>query len=185
MTAQSQKEKEPAYCQEAFDSHVMDKGDVMERLREQWIALSQLEWPLTLANHEALRKAAEAVDANLMRFAISQLRSQLEEAAVRDTSRLIAELVFDTTEGQEALKRLEGWLDAAPCWPVLAKENWAEAVRQAARVVVDTLTESGVQIDTKTQATLADQVGRLELKDLLPQATIGRLFPATQEPREW
>lgn len=185
MTAKSQKEKKPAYRQEAYDSHVLDKGDVMERLREQWVALSQLEWPLTLADHEALRKAAEAIDTNLIRFAISTLRTQLEEAAVRDTSRLIAERVLDTSEAQESLKRWEAWLNAAPCWPALAKDNWAEAVRQASETVVETLAEAGVRLDSKAQAALSDQVGRLEIEDLLPRATIERLFPATPEPREW
>jgi len=184
MTAKSQKEK-TAYRQEAYDEHVLYRGDAMDRLQEQWIALAQMEWPPTLGDHDALRKAAGELDVTLIRYALSSLRSHLEEAATRDTARLIAELVLDTTLTDKSLKRWEAWLDAAPCWPVLAKDNWAEAVRQAAWIVVETLSESGVQLDSKAQAELADQVGRLEMEDLLPKATIERLFPATPEAREW
>lgn len=184
MTANSQKEK-PPYRQEAFNDHALDRGDAMERLRKQWVAVGQLEWPMTLANHDALRKAAGDIDTNLIRFAIRTLQDYLEEAAIRDTGRLIAERVLDTSEAQEALKRWEAWLDAAPFWPALAKENWAEAVRQAAWLVVETLSESGVKLDATAQAELAEQVGRLEIEDLLPKTMIERFFPTSREEREW
>lgn len=184
MTAKSQKEK-PAYRQEDFDSHVLDREDAMQRLRVQWFALTQLEWPQTLDNHEALRKAIGEIDGDLIRYAIGKLKADLEEAATQDAGRLIAEQVLDTTENQDSIQRWEAWLDAAPCWAALARENWAEAVRLAASVVVETLSDAGVQLNGKAEAELKAQVGRLEIEDLLPKATIERLFPANLDPREW
>lgn len=184
MTAKSQKEN-PPYRQETYDSPCLMIGDAMERLREQWIALAQMEWPPTLSNHEALRQAAGDLDVTLIRYSLSSLRSHLTEVAIRDTARLLAELVLDTSQTDNSLKRWEAWLNAAPCWPGLAKDNWAEAVRQAAWLVVEGLSESGVELDSTAQAELAEQIGRLEMEDLLPKATIDRLFPATPEEREW
>lgn len=125
------------------------------------------------------------IDVPLTRYALSTLCSQLEEAAVSDTARLVAEVVLDTSPEQDALKRLEAWLDAAQCWPAMARENWPEAVRLAASRVVEALNDAGLQLDAKAEAELAAKVGRLEIVDLLPKATIERLFPATPEHREW
>lgn len=184
MTIKREKEK-PSYCQETYASHVLNKGDAMQRLDEQWLAICQLEWSPTLADHESLRKAAGEININLIRYSLSMLKSNLQEAAVRDTGRLITELVLDTSEAQESQKRWEAWLDAAPFWSMLAKQNWPEAARQAAWSVVEALTDSGVQLDSAAEAALAEQVGRLEIEDLLPKTTIERLFPATPEQSEW
>ncbi len=184
MIAKSQKEK-PTYLQEAYDSTCLKKGNAMERLGDQWGAIVQMEWTPTLSDHEALREAAGNLDVTLIRYALSSLLSNLEKAAISDTARLIAEHVLETSLKNEAVQRWEAWLGAAPCWPVLAKENWAEAVRQAAWLVVETLSESGVKLDATAQAELAEQVGRLEIEDLLPKTMIERFFPATPKEREW
>lgn len=183
MATKSQKEK-PSYRQEAYQAYCLSEGDAMERLYEQWTALSQLQWPSTLDDHEALRKVAEEIDTDLIRYAISALRTHLQEAAIRDTGRLIAERVLDTTLKQTSLQRWESWLGAAPCWPTLAQDNWPEAVRQAAKIVVEALSEAGVQVDPQAEEALADQVGRLSIEDLLPKATIERLFPTSSETKE-
>lgn len=182
MTTPKQKSN---YRQEAYDSHVFAKGDALERLREQWAVIGLLDWPPTRADHGALQKAVVQIDVQLTRYALSSLCSQLEEAAVCDIARLVAEVVLDTSSTQDALKRLEAWLGTAPCWTAMARENWPEAVRQAANKVVAALNDAGVQLDAKAEAELAAKVGRLEIEDLLPQATIERLFPPDSKAREW
>jgi len=182
MSTQQQKQN---YRQEAYDSHVLAEGDALERLREQWALIGLLDWQPTCANYESLQKAVMQIDVQLTRYALSTLCSQLEEAAVSDTARLVAEVVLDTSSTQDALKRLEAWLGTAPCWTAMARENWPEAVRQAASRVVAALNDAGVQIDAKAEAELAAKVGQLEIGDLLPKATIERLFPATPQHRKW
>ena len=184
MTAKSQKEK-PAYRQEAYDSTYLKKGNALERLGDQWGAIAVMEWSPTLSNHDALREAAENLDVNLIRYALSSLLSNLEKAAISDTARLIAEHVLETSLKNDTVLRWEAWLDAAPCWPTLARENWAEAVRQAAWLVIEALSKSGVELDETAQAELAEQVGHLEIEDLLPKALIERFFPEKPVEREW
>lgn len=183
MAAKSQKEK-PSYRQLAYHVTCLAEGNAMDRLHAQWISLSQLEWPLIIADEKALRKTLEAIDVELIRFAIGALRTHLQEAAIRDCSRLIAEQVLDTTQKQESLRRWEAWLGVAPCWPTLALNNWPEAVSLAAEIVVEALAEAGVQVDPQAEAALADQVGRLSIQDLLPKATIERHFPADTGTQE-
>lgn len=178
------KNRKPSYRQQAYDNRLLGDGDAVVRLREQWGVIGQFVWQPTIDDHEALRKVATELDVPLVRYALTSMRSHLQEAAIRDTARLIAELVLDTSPTEKSLKNWEAWLDAAPCWPAMAKDNWAEAVRQAAWIVVEVLTESGVQFDTEAQAALADQVARLEIEDLLPKATIERLFPENPEGQE-
>lgn len=182
MSTQKQKQN---YRQEAYDSHVFGKGDALERLREQWALIGLLDWQPTCANYEALQKAVMQIDVQLTRYALSSLCSQLEEAAVSDIARLVAEVVLDTTPQQDALKRLEGWLDAAQCWPAMAKENWPEAIRRAAGIVVESLTDVGVLLDPKAQSALEAQVGKLSIEDLLPKSTIERVFPPDSKERAW
>lgn len=179
------KTKKADYCQAKFDSHYLANGDAHVRLREQWDVIGRFAWPPTVDDPEALRALAAEVDVPLLRFSLSLMRSQMEEAAAEDTSSLIAELVLDTSQNNEARKRLEAWLDTAPCWPTLAKDNWSEAVRKAGTIVIETLTEAGVQLDAKSEAELAKQVGALSIEDLLPKETMERLFPVEPEEREW
>lgn len=136
-------------------------------------------------NTEAPTQAVEEIDEDLIRYAIATLRSHLQEAAILDTGRLIAERVLDTSEKQESLTCWEAWLSAAPCWPALARENWPEAVRQAAQLVVEEMIKAGITLDSKAEAALAEQVGKLEIEDLLPKSTFERLFPPKQEARGW
>ena len=173
------------YRQSKFEAHYLSNGDAHLRLREQWDVVGQFAWPLTIDDPEALRAVVADVDVPLLRFAVSFMRDQMEEAAAVDASRLIAELALDTSLNDEARKRLEAWMSAAPCWPRLAKENWAEAVRRAGMIVIETLAEGGVELDDKAEAELAKRVGCLSIADLLPKECVERLFPSGHEEREW
>lgn len=163
--------------QEAYSSRCLQQGNVIDRLREHWGVLYQMETAIRDQDANALQAAAEALDAELIRYALSALQTHLNEAAIRDCSHLIAESILDTAANQPSIKRWEAWLKEAPFWPELAKDNWREAALQAFEIVLAALGSTGVTLNDEVQQALHGEVYALQLTDLIPAALAAEIFP--------
>lgn len=163
--------------QEAYSSRCLQQGNVIDRLREHWGALYQMEAALRDQDANALQAAAEALDAELIRYALSALQTHLNEASIRDCSCLIAESILDTAANQPSLKRWEAWLKEAPFWPELAKDNWREATLQAFEIVLAALGAAGITLTDEVQQALYREVYALQLTELIPETLAAEIFP--------
>lgn len=163
--------------QDAFDDRSLMHDDAMERLHQQSVALYQLNSVTTRGDPEKLNEVVDSLDFDLVHYALSSLRAHLLEAAVRDGASLIAESILDTSVSQKSAEFWERWLTAAPCWPLLAKENWYQIAGKAADIVVSALEEGGTPLDGKTRGEIKNGVYALRLPDLLPQELVARVFP--------
>lgn len=163
--------------QEAFDDRSLMDDDAMERLHQQSHALYQLNYLPTRGDQEKLKEVFDSLDVDLVRYALSSLRANLLEAAIRDGASLMAESVLDTSITQKSVDQWERWLTAAPCWPLLAQEHWYQICGKAADLVASALEDDGTLMDKKTRAEIEESVYALRLPDLLPHALVARIFP--------
>ena len=181
MTGGNVAKKKPdnvALRQEAYHNQALAKGNAMERLRDAWMGVYQLQSALAAEDPARLKTDIEAPDIDLLLYAISTLRTNLTAVAIRDVSLMATESILDTTSGKAAAERWEGWLMAAPCWPELAKENWQEAINQASDLVVARLGDAGIVLDAQSVRDVKRMVCELQLSDVLPAALLERFFPA-------
>lgn len=167
--------------QDAYGSRCLKQGNVIDRLREHWGALYGIESAIRVQDANALQAAAEALDGELIRYALSALQTHLNEAAIRDCAHLIAESILDTAASQPSSKRWEAWLKEAPFWPELAKDNWREARLQAFEIVLAALNDAGVTLNEEVQPALQREVFALQLSDLIPAALAAEIFPAESD----
>lgn len=165
-----------ALRQESFHNHTINRPGTYQRLQEQWLNLHQLESAYNQEDPDKIKNALAEVDFSLVGYSCTLLRSQLEKAAIQDCAQLIAERILDTSVAEEANKRWETWLSAAPWWPSLAQEYWREAVSLAIDLVITTLADSGIVISRASQRELESDICTLELADLLPPEMYERFF---------
>jgi hypothetical protein len=171
--------------QRAFTDRCLQQNDVIERIREQWVGLCQFGSPSTLDDPEKLKQAANDLDLGLVQFSLTNLRTHLQETAIRDCALLAAERILDTSVTQETIERWEHWLAAAPCWPRLANENWFQAISKAADIVVNNLIDAGIKLNEESQGDLQREISMLQIADLLPMAVYERFFPISTTENEW
>jgi hypothetical protein len=164
--------------------HGLKSEALLETLWNQTQALREVRSALVQANPSALAKAAAALDIDLLRFACAALRARLEEAAWKDCAQLIADSVLDVANPAAATEQWTQWIAAAPHWPTLARDQWHQAVTEAADLVLDTLQKGGLELDPKAAEEIEMAVASLELPDLLPAEAYARFFPAVPDEAE-
>lgn len=175
------KREKTSLRQDAYSHSCLEKGGLIERLRAHWGTLFQIEYALRDSNADRLRAEVEALDVELIRYALSALNTHLRETAIRDCGVLLAERVFDLAPDQPSLDRWKDWLSEADFWPTLAEENWAEATARAADEVLGVLDLEGVVMDDETRRAIYRDVRSLRLRDLIPQELADEIFPPARE----
>lgn len=168
--------------QDAYTNRCLKQGNAIDRLREHWGVLYQVESAARDRDAECLQTATEALDLELIRYALSVLQTHLSEAAIRDCAHLIAESILDIAPNQPSIKRWEAWLTEAPFWPKLAKDNWREAAFQASEIVLAALRDAGITLADDVHQTLYREVYALQLTDLIPEALANEIFPVESDP---
>lgn len=173
MTSQT----DAKFRQDAYTNRCLAHPAVLDQLQQQWIVIYRIERALACQDMEALPTAIHELNLELVRYALTTLRKHLTEAAIRDCADLIAERIFDTATDEPSVKRWEEWLTTAAVWPVLARENWGDALSRATDIVLATLGREGVALDRKAKETLLAEMAPLRLQDLLPESLLSEAFP--------
>lgn len=177
-----EKNRTASLRQVGYRSRCLQQGNVINRLGENRGAVYQIESATRDGDANGLQAAAEALDTELVHYALSALQTHLNEAAIRDCAHLIAESILDTAANQPSIKRWEEWLKKAPFWPELAKENWPEAAFQAFEIVLAALSSMGLTLNDEAQQALYREVYALQLTDLIPETLAAEIFPEESRP---
>jgi hypothetical protein len=175
------KREKTSLRQDAYSHSCLGKGGLIERLRAHWGTLFQIEYALRENDADRLRTEVEALDVELIRYALGALNTHLNEAAIRDCGVLLAERVFDLAPEQPSLDRWKDWLSEADFWPSLAEENWMEATARAADEVLSVLDMEGVVMDDEMRRAIYRDVRSLQIRDLIPQDLADEIFLSARE----
>lgn len=168
--------------QDAYSNRCLQQGNAIDRLREHWGVLYQIETATRDQDVKGLQAATEALDPELVRYALSALQTHLTETAVRDCAQLISESILDIAPDQPSLKRWETWLTEAPFWPELAKANWRAATAHAFEIVLAVLSEANIALTDDARQALYRDICTLQLEDLIPETLAAEIFPAENDP---
>lgn len=170
-----------AFRQDAYGSRCLQSDDALDRLQNHWGVIFQVEFALRQEDDAVLRTAVGELDLDLLRYTLSALKNHLNEAALRDCAKLIAERLLDTAPTQPTIERWKEWLTAAPMWPALAEENWNEAIGWAGDIVLTSLEQDGVVLNEEARHKLLSDMMSLRLRDMLSKSLAQELLPPEPE----
>lgn len=152
----------------------------IEHLNGQCQQLGRVEVAMSEGDLTEIHTRVSELDFHLIRYACFFLGWRTDEAAKHDCAELLAESALDTSEKGGGDRR-ENWLDAAPCWPLLAKGKWPYAVSKAAEIIVQRLEAAGVNVNGVAVDEIEEAVSRMKLADLMLPAVFERFFPASTD----
>ena len=169
--------QEPEWQQSHFHDWHLRRERFWESLNEQSHQLRQIETALLQEDPFEINSKVVELDFEVLRFACYSLQTRIEEVALHDGARLIAKTVLDFSDGKVSGPLWENWLSAAPCWSVLAQDQWKYAKVKAYDLVVDELESVGVFVNASAKKEIGRAISNLKLQDLLPSGLFARVYP--------